>query len=69
MNSSNLEIPTFHVGNISGNSGSEYFNTDEKRGQSLPWDNNDSDSKKFPKLYDAILGSTKRPLILNWVLF
>ncbi|HEM7526648.1 TPA: ATP-binding protein [Providencia rettgeri] len=62
MNSSNLEIPTFHVGNISGNSGSEYFNTDEKRGQSLPWDNNDSDSKKFPKLYDAILGSTKKTI-------
>lgn len=57
LNSSKLEKPTFHVGNYFGLEGYEYY--DDERKPNLPWSVNDPGSKRFEKLYDAVLSLTK----------
>jgi len=59
MNSSKLELPTFHVGCLSGEDGYEYFNENKNRTPNLPWEDKDKEDEKFSKLYDAILSLTK----------
>jgi len=59
LNSTHLEVPSFHVGSLSGGAGFEYFDDTQSRSPELPWDESDAENKKFSKLYEGILSLTK----------
>lgn len=56
---SNLNLPSFHIGCVSGQSGFEVFEKNFNREPNLPWDDCDPEDSKFKKLYQAVLDLTK----------
>lgn len=58
LNNSTLELPSFHVGYVSGDKGFEQY-AKLDREPKLPWSECDSQELKFEKLNDSLLKLTK----------